>query len=1485
MSERAQKYAEWLVSNQDKQGTPEFQTVAEAYKLARQQTAEAPVQQAPVQEPEPEEDEGFLSSVGEAIGDAAEAVADDPLGVAGDVALGVAGFVGDVVQGTAAGVVNIPQGLAETGALALDFAAGTNTVRAVEDFNKATDEVLGLTPDSATGKTVEQLVTYGATLIPAVGFLSRASTVARGGSSLLAPATRLGKSAEKFGASKAGKALLGTDKTGKVGTAIARAKLGATTSLTGGAVEILISPDGTGSLADSFHVLPDALQTEADSGLQGRDETNRRIRNKLRKATEATAIGGALELSFPALGIATRQFSKIPGIDVVARGIPSGFASLAEHASNAPIIGGAVKKTGEVLGRHFSSTQGLPDEMFEVIQGTKNMPERMQDEAVRLFKDFDKNARKVLNSQKIPGRGQEGLTQSMDDLLAFLEGDIKALDKYAGKDGVNATKSAAVKMRAQLDGLTAMAADGLREGIERGTVSAKAGEAALREMEHNAGSYLRRLYEGAFDLEATSILKVKEKQVYKDAVESYANDLMKYKKYRDNPQAARDAAEKRIDGFIVKGGLDDNLSPTALAKFQNDATKAARSIEAAPMYKTAEELFAKRSKFLSRNKEVRALLNEVRDPKELYMRTVSDLASFVGADRMYRNFAKSAKTYPEAVKMLNAAAKGEGQKPLIIQGLKQSFDEATGNPVLADALNKEQIRTLRELGYKQVGDVANISGKGKKQATLLGQYGDLTGSYVAPEVYNAITIPARSNGFLSDALAISLQLKGVSQMSKTVLNTVSQIRNFASGTFMVGANGNLPRDAALSDAFRLTFKKINGLSDPDKDAYFRMIGELGLVDENLAVNEMKMLLRETEGVASESLASGITSKIDKIPGVAGLQQIYSDTDTFWKVVGFQGEKAKYSSAFRAAGLDPDKLSASQFKALRDGGLTIRSGDASLGQHSFLDVMSADIVKRTMPIYSRVPNVIKGIRKIPVMGNFVAFPAEIIRNSSNILGRGLDELGFKAVGKNADGQAVSLIRGMSLDQAQALQREIRAIGMNRLTSYTANAFAIPKMMQSAGLKMTGTTEEEFDAIKRANPDYTKGHNILMLSKPDKNGDYEYIDLSYTAPYDYAFAPVQAAIDVFQQEGELTDNGLKRVAAAAATATAKYLEPFASESLLTERVADVTLRQGRTQTGAPVYEKGENVGDIMAKSASHVLAGLTPTMVSQFIDFSPQPEATRLGPIGVAPGRVSRAFTETPSGSGRMYNVDEEALANFTGTRISKGNIKQNLTFEGYEFSNKRTSALSVFTRTAKNNATTEQQIVDSYVQANENLLRHQRKMYQFIKDARTLGYDDDEIATRLNERGNIGKEELDYLLSGEFRPASISDKLFQDIFDEVDIDGKKRVVEDLPEEALFDIYERLDGQSLDVEIPDEEAEETPILGTAAPATPPAGAQAGAGAAPSSAPAPVTPAQPAATAAPVGGYDPSKPASVFNRPPADLLGSDPVSQAKNQQLLGR
>ena len=51
--------------------------------------------------------------------------------------------------------------------------------------------------------------------------------------------------------------------------------------------------------------------------------------------------------------------------------------------------------------------------------------------------------------------------------------------------------------------------------------------------------------------------------------------------------------------------------------------------------------------------------------------------------------------------------------------------------------------------------------------------------------------------------------------------------------------------------------------------------------------------------------------------------------------------------------------------------------------NILDEISAHEIRNVYPTYSKVPPAIQSIRKLP-FGNFVAFPAEILRTATRIL---------------------------------------------------------------------------------------------------------------------------------------------------------------------------------------------------------------------------------------------------------------------------------------------------------------------------------------------------------------------------------------------------------------------------------------------------------------------------------------------------------------------
>ena len=668
-----------------------------------------------------------------------------------------------------------------------------------------------------------------------------------------------------------------------------------------------------------------------------------------------------------------------------------------------------------------------------------------------------------------------------------------------------------------------------------------------------------------------------------------------------------------------------------------------------------------------------------------------------------------------------------------------------------------------------------------------GNYGALSGDYVAPEIFNSLTIPTRTGGIGSELLALALQGKGLSQMAKTVLNPLAQVRNFVSGVFMVGANGNIARNMDLTQSMSATFGKIDNLKEKEFNEFYEMLGDIGIREENIIINEFQRNIKEGAGLtAAGKTGAALEYGMNKLPiistGFKTLQSVYGGVDTYWKTVGFVGEKAKFGSAFRKAGLDPDNLGDDIIQELVNSGLAPRSSDL-MGKHGFINVFAGDVVKETMPIYSRVPEFIKSIRRIPVFGNFVAFPAEIIRNTSNILNRGLTEMGFKA--------SDSLIAKIGADKAVLLERQIRAIGANRLISYVNMAATIPAAITKGALMGTDMSQEKLDEIRKLMPEFLNGHQTVPLNNPKDGKKFEYIDLSYMLPYDFVLAPARLALQTYSRKGEVGASEAEKIFGGAWESFKALAEPFAGESLIAERVLDALPasylgRGGQTPTGSPIWNEADPAGTKLQKGFYHVLGGLVPGGVEQF---------AKLTPRGFEQGRTSLAISGDAGSTGTKYDKTEEALTAITGVRKLELNIPKSLSFSGYGYSRVRSSAIRGFGQIAKLNNSTKEDVLQSYVEGNNNLFRSQREMFAKIKAARVSGLSERDIIYALKEDSNLGTQELGMILKGQFSPIKPSKELYESIYKESKIALEKRAIDKLPVPEMVDIYRGLIGKSL------------------------------------------------------------------------------------------
>jgi len=582
--------------------------------------------------------------------------------------------------------------------------------------------------------------------------------------------------------------------------------------------------------------------------------------------------------------------------------------------------------------------------------------------------------------------------------------------------------------------------------------------------------------------------------------------------------------------------------------------------------------------------------------------------------------------------------------------------------------------------------------------------------------------------------------KATSQIAKTILSPVTHIRNFISAGAFTTANGIIPDVKSMREAYRSLQTGLPGTRQGND--FYRELLELGVVNSNTRLGDLNRLLKDVsfgETVNSDKVLQLMMKPFSKLKKVG--EDLYTAEDDFWKITSYLSEKSRLEKAYLKAGIT-------------------KSVDE-------LKQEAADIVKNNIPNYDYVGEFIQGLRKLPV-GNFMAFPAEILRTSTNIVKRSLDEI-FTQV-KNDRGELVTPLRG---------------IGMQRLIGMTTTATVLPYATAEIFKTIYNVADEELEAMRRYVPQWSK-NSVLLPIRDKETNQLKYVDFSHANAYDTIYRPFLTVINAINA-GRNDKNGIMDdFVKGTIEATKELGSPFISESIWTSALADLFVRNGVTKENNKVWNPADTTGDKIKFGIQHLVESQAPFSYEQLkkLDLAIEPVDI------IQKGKYDKY--------GRTFELGDQ-LAGFTGFGPVKLDVERGLDFKIAEFQKGIRDSRQLFTsRTLKGGPVTPEEVVDAYINANRALFQTKRNLNQDIKAAQVLGTSAD-IINKAAER--VSKKEFNAINSDVFTPLNISKDIYKVFQENADKLGQPNPLEQAYS-VISDIQNTLMSTSLSKpEIPD------------------------------------------------------------------------------------
>ena len=489
--------------------------------------------------------------------------------------------------------------------------------------------------------------------------------------------------------------------------------------------------------------------------------------------------------------------------------------------------------------------------------------------------------------------------------------------------------------------------------------------------------------------------------------------------------------------YIVERILEDGIKAKKRTRGLPDVTYINKTLEELPGGKFIAETIEKTG---APPAVIKKLLGEMSDPRYSIFNAITELSGMARTSAMFKEMFDT-----------NEAAQKLGERGSFWKS-KDEAKRATNNTAEIVKVSDE----LSGMSQFKAGNIENPLGNmytTKDIMQALQKANGLTEGYFTAAVRGreGATAAERGASFLYRNLL--LFPKATAQLAKTVLSIPTHLRNLISAGAFASANGILfegffdPK--LLGNSFRKGWQisgvgniKNTRFDDVAFEKAYRELLELGIVNSQTQIGDLKNLLRDVNFgdklTDLDSMISPMMSRLKKIPEY--LQGKYVAEDDFWKITNYFVELERRDKAYKAKGIT-------------------KTADE-------LKKEAADIVKNTVPNYSYVGDFVRTARLLPV-GNFMSFPSEMIRTTTNIAEQAIKEMKHSkpTIGSNVTPWVLERETGRMVKNDNPLYR----IGATRAAGMAFTLGTVPTAMGEGAKALYDVTEDELKALRQFVPE--------------------------------------------------------------------------------------------------------------------------------------------------------------------------------------------------------------------------------------------------------------------------------------------------------------------------------------------------------------------------------------------------------------------------------